>query len=131
MECPKPSCGKRFASKYSLKRHIRITHEHLRPFHCPFCFKSFASKQNQAVHEYKHRSAQSLALPPVSVGAREPYETAVPKLTELVAVSRNPDLRPFVTERKVYFWPTEYKLEVLAPIGAAYQEGSYQCPAFR
>ena len=63
--------------------------------------------------------------------SQEPYETAVPKLTELVAVCRNPALRPFVTERKVYFWPIEYKLEVLAPIGSAYQEKSCECPAFR
>ena len=129
MECPKPSCGKKFASKYSLKRHIRITHDHLRPFHCPFCFKSFASKQNQAVHEYMHRST-NVAVLPVPTPSQEPYETAVPKLTDLVAMCRDQDLRPFVTQRKVFFWPVDHTSEVLAPIRVgSMQEGS-KCPSF-
>jgi len=82
------------------------------------------------VHEYKHRSASTSTLPPAPFSTREPYETAVPQLTQLIAVCRDPDLRPFVTQRKVYFWPIDHTSAVLVPIATARLQEDAKCPAF-
>lgn len=76
-----------------------------------------------------HRSS-SVSTLPVSTSSHEPYETAVPKLTELVSKCRDQDLRPFVTQRKVFFWPIDYTSEVLAPLGTASLQEGAQCPSF-
>ena len=105
MNCPYPSCSKRFCSKYSLERHYNAKHLKIRPHFCQFCFRSFASKQNRLTHEYIHRPAALAPLPTQTSRPLEAYFTQIQPLTQLLKASRDSDLRPFASVRKIYYWP--------------------------
>ncbi|XP_060520870.1 zinc finger protein 91-like [Cylas formicarius] len=48
------TCGKEFSSKYRLERHIRATHEGVKPYVCQFCRRSFTGKDTMKKHERIH-----------------------------------------------------------------------------
>jgi KRAB domain-containing zinc finger protein len=54
-------CGKMLYDKYSLRKHIKVVHEKLKPFECLHCKKGFGTKQNLTYHLYSvHKLMQSL-----------------------------------------------------------------------
>ena len=52
--CYYPECGKAFATKFNLRRHINVSHLEIKAHPCPVCQKRFASKQNLKEHMYIH-----------------------------------------------------------------------------
>ena len=107
MECPHPHCRKLFASKYNLARHVQVTHQRIRQHFCQFCFKAFASKQNRVLHEYRHQRTDTEQLPAGVVPSGEARSLEIPRLSDMVRTSKDPDLRPFAKVVKVYCWPAK------------------------
>jgi len=99
--CAFEQCDKVFSTRYNLKRHEDTYHLHLRPYVCSECFKNFASKQNLLEHGFLH--AQS-ALTPLErpAGFVHCRDIAVPKLTDMVRLCDDMDLRPGVVVRRIY-----------------------------
>ena len=58
-------------------------------------------------------------LPTDAALVHEPYETTLPKLTDLVQLCTNPDFRPFAKVVKVFFWPFASRETSLPAIRAA------------
>lgn len=56
-ECEFPDCGKRFTTRFSLKRHYYI-HSKKKTFTCEFCPKSFALPQYLREHQFTHTNQQ-------------------------------------------------------------------------
>ena len=129
MECPHPGCTKRLSSKYNLTRHIKVLHQGIRQYFCRFCFRAFASKQNQHSHEYIHRTPEVEPIPPEARPPLEPYETQGGVLSELVKTSRNPDLRPFAKIRRIYYWPKDACKEVLPKLHQPATDGDDPLPS--
>ena len=105
--CSFEECEKAFSTRYNLKRHEDTYHLSLRPYVCPDCFKDFASKQNLLEHGFLH--AQN-SLTPLERPASFVYcrEIAVPKLTNMVRLSNDMDLRPGVVVRRIYPYPVPF-----------------------
>lgn len=105
--CTFEQCDKVFSTRYNLKRHEDTFHLHLRPYVCTECFKDFASKQNLIEHGFLH--AQS-ALTPLERPASLVYckDIAIPKLTDMVRLSDDMDLRPGVVVRRIYPYPVPF-----------------------
>jgi uncharacterized Zn-finger protein len=55
--CPAPRCGKIYSNRFTLKRHIDITHMKKKQVPCAICHRTFASRQNLKEHLHLH-SAQ-------------------------------------------------------------------------
>lgn len=47
-------CGREFVRKYQVEAHIRAVHQKLKPFQCPHCSESFASRKTLRHHIYIH-----------------------------------------------------------------------------
>lgn len=47
-------CGREFVRKYQIEAHIRAVHHKLKPFQCPHCSESFASRKTLRHHIYIH-----------------------------------------------------------------------------
>lgn len=47
-------CHKTLSSKYTLQRHIQLSHSTHKPFPCSYCSKSFNVKQYRDEHECRH-----------------------------------------------------------------------------
>lgn len=122
MDCPYPTCSKRFSSKYSLERHYNAKHLKIRPHFCQFCFRSFASKQNRLTHEYVHRPTPLESLPTQTSKPLEAYVTQIEPLTQLLKASRDSDLRPFASVLKIYYWPEGRNKVQLPPIHPTSQQ---------
>ena len=43
------TCSKQFKHRYSLRRHVRVVHEGIRPYRCD-CGKAFATREQQIRH---------------------------------------------------------------------------------
>uniref|UniRef100_A0A1I7UPU2 Zinc finger protein n=1 Tax=Caenorhabditis tropicalis TaxID=1561998 RepID=A0A1I7UPU2_9PELO len=56
--CMHNNCGKRFANKFLLKKHMFI-HTGLRPHTCPHCHKKFNRKDNLLRHKKTHNPVES------------------------------------------------------------------------
>lgn len=52
-------CGKLFASCFSLKRHVALVHEKLRPFACHLCELTFGERSKLQTHLQTHVSGKS------------------------------------------------------------------------
>ncbi|CAG9328773.1 unnamed protein product [Blepharisma stoltei] len=100
--CTYSECKKRLSSKYNLKRHIECCHKKLRRFECNVCYKKFSSAQNLKEHMFLHEEAQQakLSLPENYVPERD---ICIPKLTDLVFYSIDPEIRPLI--KVIRFYP--------------------------
>lgn len=47
-------CGREFVRKYQVEAHIKAVHQKLKPFQCPHCSESFASRKTLRHHIYIH-----------------------------------------------------------------------------
>lgn len=52
--CGAPYCGKVYYSRFTLKRHVEVTHMKKRQAICPECGHTFATKQNLREHLHLH-----------------------------------------------------------------------------
>lgn len=105
--CSFEQCDKTFTTRYNLKRHEDSFHLHLRPFVCPECFKDFASKQNLLEHGFLHAET---VLTPLERPASLVYcrDIAIPKLTDMVKLSDDLDLRPGIVVHRIYPYPVPF-----------------------
>ncbi len=63
-DCPQEGCGKTFCTRLALNRHAS-THTTIKPFHCQFCDKSFASARTLQNHLRLHaRTAHFVCIYP-------------------------------------------------------------------
>ncbi|KAF1745714.1 hypothetical protein GCK72_022161 [Caenorhabditis remanei] len=60
--CMHNNCGKRFANKFLLKKHMFI-HTGLRPHTCPHCHKKFNRKDNLLRHKKTHNPTDTPIVP--------------------------------------------------------------------
>ncbi|CAG9327663.1 unnamed protein product [Blepharisma stoltei] len=100
--CTYPECKKRLSSKYNLKRHIECCHKKIRRFECMVCFKKFSSAQNLKEHMFLHDDIQQqeqIKMPENYVPDRN---IGVPKLTDLVFLSIDPEIRPLMKVIRLY-----------------------------
>ena len=52
-------CNKNFSSPSKLRRHVRIVHEKIKPYHCQECGKNFGQKVNLIGHmQSRHKSIE-------------------------------------------------------------------------
>ena len=56
--CPHPGCSLSYASKYNVRRHLKVSHPDYHPFQCPTCSKVLSSKQNYKQHQHIHTGAK-------------------------------------------------------------------------
>ena len=49
-----PECGKEYASKFNLKRHVQVFHHRNKQVKCDICNKYFRVKQNLIEHSFIH-----------------------------------------------------------------------------
>lgn len=61
-------CDKQFKRLEHLKRHIRLVHLNIRPFHCTYCDKKFSRLDNLAQHLKTHYRTDSLGNTSVVYG---------------------------------------------------------------
>lgn len=116
--CPLPGCGKVLSCSYRLKTHIERHHQGIRKYECPECFKLFKSRDN--LHDHLTRHPRPVE---VDQGLLEAFrlrgftgQLVVPKLTDMVERSSDPDLRPFTVVRRVYPYPVDGDEVVLPAI---------------
>ncbi len=109
--CPLPGCGKVLSCKYRLKTHIERYHQNIRKYECPECFKMFKSRDNLHDHMTKHPKPLEIDMEEVrklkAQGLISSVVIEVPKLTLLVELTTDPDLRPFTVIRRVYPYPID------------------------
>lgn len=109
--CPLPGCGKTLSCKYRLKTHIERYHNNVRKYECPECFKFFKSRDNLHDHMSKHPKPQEVDMSEVqrlrTQGLLASVAIDVPKLTKLVELTSDPDLRPFTVIQRVYPYPID------------------------
>ena len=71
----------------------------------------FKSRDNLHDHMTKHPKPQELDRAEVerlrAAGLLSSVEIEIPKLTELVALTTDPDLRPFTVIRRIYPYPID------------------------
>lgn len=114
--CDYPNCTKFLSSKYNLKRHIESCHFGVRPYECSVCFKKFSSKQNKREHMRLHHSSTHLEPIQVPPGTNLVREIVVPKLSDFLANSDDPDIRPLSKIERVYLYPEALFTFNLPPI---------------
>ena len=99
--CSFAHCQKCFSTRFNLKRHEDAFHLRLRPFTCPECFRDFASKQNLAEHGFIHRR-YGVVLGNIPSGLEVCRDIQIPKLTDMVKMTDDIDLRPGIVVRRIY-----------------------------
>lgn len=52
--CNFPSCGREYASKFNLKRHVNVFHFNSKRAQCEICLKFFRNHQNLKEHKFIH-----------------------------------------------------------------------------
>jgi hypothetical protein len=122
--CDYPNCTKLLSSKYNLKRHIESCHFGVRPYECSVCFKKFSSKQNKREHMRLHHSSTHLEPIQVPPGTNMHREMSVPKLTEFLVHSDDPDIRPLSKVERVYLYPEALFSYSLPPVKSERQQES-------
>jgi len=109
--CPLSGCGKALSCKYRLKTHIERFHQNIRKYECSECFKMFKSRDNLHDHMSKHPKPLEIDMAEVrrmrAQGLISSVVIEIPKLTELVALTSDPDLRPFTVIRRIYPYPLD------------------------
>lgn len=98
--CEVADCGKILSSKSNLTRHIRSCHMKIKNYQCEICFKSLSSSQNLRKHMFLHRSDQEESK--VIETGEICRDIEVPKLTDLLEQSKDPDLKPLLKIVKLY-----------------------------
>ena len=78
--CRYPNCKKTYASSFTLRRHLQTFHYRIGRFQCSQCPKSYAYPHTLRNHTQKHEIQMNLE--------------SIPKLTNLLRFSQDPDLRP-------------------------------------
>ena len=100
--CEYPDCGREYASRHNLRRHVSSFHLGLKLHECSVCLARLTSKQNLRLHMYQHRRA----VEEIPEGAQVVGEIeSIPLLTTMVTLSTDPELRPFTTILRVYPFP--------------------------
>ena len=116
VQCEYTNCGRFFASRHNLRRHVASHHMGIRRHECDICYASFTSKQNLNVHKYRHRRTETgMNIPPGVRG--EGFVESIPKLTDLVFTTKDPDIRPFTTILRVYAYPATLEVYNLPLLG--------------
>ena len=98
--CQYPECRKTLSSKSNLTRHVRSCHLKIKRFRCDICFKWLSSSQNLKKHMFLHNNMKNEAIMPGTVALSRDIE--VPKLTELLQFTTDPDLRPLLKVEKIF-----------------------------
>lgn len=52
--CNFPCCGKEYASKFNLRRHVNVFHFNSKKAQCSICLKYFRNNQNLREHKFIH-----------------------------------------------------------------------------
>jgi len=127
--CTYPGCTKQFASVPNCRRHVKTCHLGIRRHECEACFARFSSRQNLALHMYKHQR-QAMAVPAgtQAVGRVE----VIPKLTTMVEQTKDPELRPFTKVMRIYPFPVTQEKPKLPKINKRRQiQSASQLPSPR
>ena len=72
----------------------------IKNYQCEICFKSLSSSQNLRKHMFLHRSDQEEGN--VTEAGEICRDIEVPKLTDLLEHSKDPDLKPLLKIVKLY-----------------------------
>lgn len=105
MKCSVPGCNKILSSKYNLKRHIESCHNGIRPYECSICYKRFSSKQNKREHmRLEHSYSWSAAPVPDPNGNGSSLNISIPKLSAMLCVCQDPDIRPLSKIERIYLY---------------------------
>ena len=105
MKCNFPNCGKILSSKYNLKRHIESCHNGIRPYECSICYKRFSSKQNKREHvRLEHSYSISGSSVPKNSNSLARDSISIPKLSSMLRVSQDPDIRPLSKIERIYLY---------------------------
>lgn len=105
VKCEILNCGKILSSKYNLKRHIESCHKGNKRFECRICFKRFSSRQNKREHIRLEHSYSFDSQRSVEMGQGGGGEVIrIPKLSALVLVCLDPDLRPLSKKLKMFLF---------------------------
>mmetsp|Transcript_2652 Transcript_2652/g.4143 ORF Transcript_2652/g.4143 Transcript_2652/m.4143 type:complete len:134 (+) Transcript_2652:11-412(+) len=121
--CEYPTCGRILSSKYNLKRHIESCHLGVRPYECNICFKRFSSKQNKREHiRLQHSYSETTPIPTIKIETHE--DIPIPKLTNLVMQSQDPELRPLSKVVRIYMYSEGFLNSSLPPVSTDRQANS-------
>lgn len=97
--CTYPGCTKQFASLPNCRRHVKTCHLGIKRHECEFCFARFSSRQNLTLHMYRHQR-QTMQVPADALV--EGNVEAIPRLTTMVELTKDPGLRPFSKVIRIY-----------------------------
>ena len=105
IQCTIAGCGKILSSKYNLKRHIESCHIGIRPYVCSICYKKFSSKQYKREHvRLEHSYSINTPTIPRQLINNASSSINIPKLSSMVHVSEDPDIRPLSKVQKIYLY---------------------------